>query len=411
MRQAIQDLAVVEGGQLKDGIQDWRGSHKWTVIQMAIRNYWTHWIPTSLSVTAAPKRRARVFVEGNSPVPVSRGRFQALSSDDELGDRGEHEFEESQEFDMTVADSVGEDETVVEPTALTQWESGVEFSLVRGSGFTLSADVVIFSRSTRVDLSHSHDVARPQMRRLVLIQSQVRSEHFDSGERESDARSMSDGADDRDGLSEVEGQEEEFVPERAPVDIDVRARTVAVGMGSLDMVDIGEVFRRRAVVVRTVPVFLRGAFKAAFRVALEERLLGEANGDLIQVQRAWKLFMSLPRMILFRPPRGGKVLQKQLEERCQAFALGDWVHLVRQSMRAAEQGSTHTIPRRRRQRGDDVNRRAARALRLVQLGEASSVRQALEGAELAPGTLETLNRHQTREACGFWCAPLDLRST
>ena len=37
------------------------------------------------------------------------------------------------------------------------------------------------------------------------------------------------GEDDREGLSEVEGEEEEFVPERAPVDIDVRARTIAVG--------------------------------------------------------------------------------------------------------------------------------------------------------------------------------------
>ena len=156
------------------------------------------------------------------------------------------------------------------------------------------------------------------------------------------------------------------------------------------MVDMREVFQRRAVVMRTVPVFLKGAFKAALRVALEERILGEANGDFIKIQRAWKLFMLLPRMILFRPPRGGKVPRKQLEERCQAFARGDWMYLVRQSMQAAEQGSVHASRRRRRQRGDDVNRRAARALRLVQLGEASSARQALEGAEVAP--LDTLNQ-------------------
>ena len=79
-----------------------------------------------------------------------------------------------------------------------------------------------------------------------------------------------------------EGEEEEFVPERAPVDIDVRARTIAVGMASLDMVDMREVFQRRAVVMRTVPVFLKGAFKAAFGVTLEERLLGEANGGFHQ---------------------------------------------------------------------------------------------------------------------------------
>ena len=39
---------------------------------------------------------------------------------------------------------------------------------------------------------------------------------------------------------------------------------------------------------------------------------------------------------------------------------------------------------------DDITRRAARALALVQKGELSAGRQALEGADLAPGTMETL---------------------
>ena len=54
-------------------------------------------------------------------------------------------------------------------------------------------------------------------------------------DREGLINSSERGEDDRDGLSEVEGEEEEFVPERAPVDIDVRARTIAVEMASLDM--------------------------------------------------------------------------------------------------------------------------------------------------------------------------------
>ena len=116
----------------------------------------------------------------------------------------------------------------------------------------------------------------PSPRRLVLIQSQVRSEHSGAEDSsEPDARSG-------DGLSDVEGEEEEIVNEKAPVDIEVRARTVAVAMASLDMDDLREVFRRRAVVMRIVPMFLRGAFKAALRVALEERILGEVNGDPIK---------------------------------------------------------------------------------------------------------------------------------
>ena len=124
VRQAIQDLAVrpVEGWD--------PGLERFTQVEDSdsdVNPELLHALESDLSVTVAFKRRARVFIEGNSPVPVSRGRFQGLSSDDE--------FEESQEFDMTVADSVEEVETVIEPTALTQWESGVEFSLVRGSGF------------------------------------------------------------------------------------------------------------------------------------------------------------------------------------------------------------------------------------------------------------------------------------
>ena len=42
--------------------------------------------------------------------------------------------------------------------------------------------------------------------------------------------------------------------------------------------------------------------------------------------------------------------------------------------------------RRRRRSSDDVQRRAERAHALVQLGELSVGRQALEGASLAPGT-------------------------
>ena len=173
----------------------------------------------------------------------------------------------------------------------------------------------------------------------------LRAGLINSSERESDDQSMPVGEDDRGGLSEVEGEEEEFVPERAPVDIDVRARAIAVGMASLDMVDMREVFRRRAVVMRTVPVFLRGAFKAASR-SLWKKDFWEKQ---MVIQRAWKLFMLLPRMILFRPRRGGKVPRKELGERCQAFARGDWVHLVRQSMQAAEQGSANVCRRRRRQ--------------------------------------------------------------
>ena len=78
---------------------------------------------------------------------------------------------------------------------------------------------------------------------------------------------------------------------------------------------------------------------------------------------------------------------------------------TRQGLCGASQdiGSSHqTIPRRgivgpserehrRRRNVSDEAKRAARAMSLVQVGELSAARQALEGAALAPGNLATLN--------------------
>ena len=86
-------------------------------------------------------------------------------------------------------------------------------------------------------------------------------------------------------------------------------------MASLDMVDMREVFQRCAVIMRTVSVFLKRAFKTAFRVAVEERLLGETNGEFHGGPADMEVVHASARMILFRPPRGGKVPRKQLEER------------------------------------------------------------------------------------------------
>ena len=106
--------------------------------------------------------------------------------------------------------------------------------------------------------------------------------------------------------------------------------------------------------------------------------------------RAWKLFLLLPRMLLHKPPRGGLVAQKKLEERFAAFAAGRWAELFRASREADVQASAQTVRRRRREFTDALSRRAQRAVSFVQMGELSAARQALEGAQLAPATLATL---------------------
>ena len=73
------------------------------------------------------------------------------------------------------------------------------------------------------------------------------------------------------------------------------------------------------------------------------------------------------------------------------FFQGRWRALLDASRKCAEEASVIQQRKRRRQRPDDeLKRRAERAIALVQMGELSSGRQALEGASLAPGTRQTL---------------------
>ena len=79
-----------------------------------------------------------------------------------------------------------------------------------------------------------------------------------------------------------------------------------------------------------------------------------------------------------------------MQARCDAFNSGAWRSLIDDSMRVAHQASVSASRKRRRERGDDLDRRARRALQLVQLGECSAGRQALEGAQVAQGDAATL---------------------
>ena len=119
------------------------------------------------------------------------------------------------------------------------------------------------------------------------------------------------------------------------------------------------------------------------------------------------------RDLLHRPPRGGNIHKNKLAQRFDDFAAGKWMQLLHASRKCDEEASVAMHRKRRRDtQSIEMERRAARALSLVQMGELSSGRQALEGASLAPCSEETLNSlrfplsvHQCR--CGrfldsFW---------
>ena len=162
-----------------------------------------------------------------------------------------------------------------------------------------------------------------------------------------------------------------------PVVMEPRVRAPVTAFSSMDAVNLTDVFANQARVMRSVPAMLKGAFRSALRVALKEIVEGvEANNNTRET-RAWKLLLLLPRVLLFRPSRGGLVPRKKLESRFAQFQAGQWVQLLDEGTQCAQEAHSRSI-RRSRRNNDEESQRAARALSRVQLGELSAARQALE---------------------------------
>ena len=164
----------------------------------------------------------------------------------------------------------------------------------------------------------------------------------------------------------------------APVGVfDVREACRSLDM--VDMVDVGNIVEQRAAVMKTVPTFLKGPFRNVLKVALEEIL---DSPDVLRQERGWKLLMLLPRFLLHRPLGGGLIAKDKLEARFHAFGRGEWGQLLEASRNCDEKAAKSRRRGRRRTGSNDVEKRMLRAELLVQVGELSAARQALEGAAL-----------------------------
>ena len=133
---------------------------------------------------------------------------------------------------------------------------------------------------------------------------------------------------DEDGLADAASAVSEDVEASAPVEPDPPVREVAItpavraALAWLDQVDLVEVFKPRASVMKSVPKFLCGAFRIALRTALQEAVLGGDVGDEVRQTRGWKLLLLLPRMLLSKAPHGGTIGKDKLVQRFQLFAEG-----------------------------------------------------------------------------------------
>ena len=194
------------------------------------------------------------------------------------------------------------------------------------------------------------------------------------------------------GVPEPDVEGEVLEPSAAvePMAFESRPGKFHAAFASLDDIDLKVIFSNRAAVMRSVPSFLQGAFRTTMRVALTELVKGIDEQSNVRMTRGWKLFLLLPRLLLHKPFRGGLVPKKILEARFHLFQMGHWQELLDASIHNAAKIHHRSVRRRRREAGDEIEKRASRALSLVQMGELSAARQALDGAPVAPGTLATL---------------------
>ena len=156
------------------------------------------------------------------------------------------------------------------------------------------------------------------------VQDPVRPTEVDmeSGSRasETDTESLFSSAPRSEALPEVEvDSESQFVSVPA-LAVRPSARTQSRFI-ALDTVNVREIIAVRACVMKAPPAFL-GAYKSAMRLALKEIVSGMEMQNQLRISRGWKLFVLLPRILLFRPARGGKVPKNHLLDRLQKFANG-----------------------------------------------------------------------------------------
>ena len=217
---------------------------------------------------------------------------------------------------------------------LTQLHSTVPAS--RGSLRRVGREVPTVDLTVTVIESNEEPfVALPRRRRLRLLGTQPTvpdppTNRFSILE-EVDSQVGASETDESDTESLVDP---EFVDNAAmrpdPVRFEVR-RNYQDAFVRLDEVNVNQIFETRAHVMKSVPFVMRGAFRRALRLAMDEVLEGWESHSVLRQERGWKLFLLIPRMLLSRPPRGGLIPRNKLESRLAAFAADHWIELINAS--------------------------------------------------------------------------------
>ena len=181
--------------------------------------------------------------------------------------------------------------------------------------------------------------------------------------------------------SKSSGPKLKWVPKSQP-----GVRGIAEAWATLDSISLKDEWKHQCATVREVPEFFSRAMQEAFYVATSRIRDMHIKGKELELERAWKLFLLLPRMLLSRTRSKGDDGKSEFFDRFRAFHRGDWVKLVQQAR----------LPKRKKKAahsgagpGGMAEARLRAAEQRARLGEISHARQELVGMALAPRTMET----------------------
>ena len=173
-----------------------------------------------------------------------------------------------------------------------------------------------------------------------------------------------------------------YVSRGAPAHNSLQGRRLRDALAGLDACNASDVLRQPCATFRTPPAFIKGLLRQAMQFALSQ--IQAAHDPLsMEAERAWKLWICLPRMLLCRPAAASRIPKPELRARFDKFFRGNWQELL-------QQAETSSGPRSRPPDSPNPEARINRAIHLAHLGELSAARQAILASPLAPGDEATL---------------------
>ena len=157
----------------------------------------------------------------------------------------------------------------------------------------------------------------------------------------------------------------------------------------LDEIHLAGGARVRVSTLQSVPPLMRGAVRSAFACALRhlDATRGRPGTDH---ERAWKLFLLLPRLLLFTPEAAGRAGRREFDERVAKWSRGDLKGLSAQAHargKGRQKGFPDKAASDEPMPKEELKCRATAAHKQVQLGQLWRGRQMLTAPASAPNIL------------------------